>query len=419
MNSRMPLFVAFTMALGACGGSGDGNGNRPPPVPNPTDCATGIETPRAFSGLDFASPVAMKQAPNEPSRWFVVEQGGRIRAFENDPGVDTAVDFIDLTSRVHESGEAGLLGMAFHPDFANNGRVYLNFSELVDGDLRSVTAEFTSADGGQTLDPASERLLLTVPKDFENHNGGNVEFGPDGYLYIGLGDGGGSGDPDGNAQNPRSLLGKMLRIDVNARPRGAPYSVPTGADGNPFAANPLCDADNSNTQACPEIFALGLRNPWRWSFDRQTDELWAGDVGQNNWEEIDVIVRGGNYGWDVREGAHCFEPASGCPTAGLTDPVAEYDHGMGFSITGGYVYRGGQATEHAGRYVFGDFGGMIAALAPDGSGGFEIEELATQGCTPEGASGPLRISSFAEDLDGELYLLDYFRGELLRLVFTQ
>ncbi len=417
MNPRTPLFAATALVLAACGGGG--NGNMPPPVPNPPDCATGLETPRAFPHLSFASPVVMKQAPNDASRWFVAEQGGRIRAFENDPDADTTVDFVDLRSRVHDSGEAGLLGMAFHPDFANNGRVYLNFSEFVGGGVRSVTAEFTSMDGGQTLDPASERVLLTVPKPFENHNGGNVAFGLDGFLYVGLGDGGGSADPFGNAQNTRRLLGKMLRIDVDARPGGAPYGVPLGVGGNPFAANPLCNVDGTGSQACPEIFALGLRNPWRWSFDRQSGELWAGDVGQNRWEEINVIALGGNYGWDVREGAHCFEPSSGCSTAGLIDPVAEYDHDMGFSITGGYVYRGGQATQRSGRYVFGDFGGMIAALEPDGAGGFVIEEMVPQGCAPEGASGALRISSFAEDLDGELYLLDYQRGEILSLEFTE
>ena len=415
MNPRTPLLAALALALPACGGGG--NGSSGPPIPNPTDCATGIETPRAFPDLSFTSPVVMKQAPNDASRWFVVEQGGRIRSFENNADADTTVEFVDLTGRVHASGEAGLLGMAFHPDFANNGRVYLNFSELVGGGVRSITAEFTTMDDGQTLDPGSERVLLTVPKAFENHNGGNLEFGPDGYLYIGLGDGGGSGDRDGNAQNTQTLLGKMLRIDVDSRPGGAPYGIPSGAGGNPFAANPLCD-DGSETQACPEIFATGLRNPWRWSFDRQTNELWAGDVGQNNWEEIDLIELGGNYGWDVREGAHCFEPASGCSTANLIDPIAEYDHGMGSSITGGYVYRGGQATDFAGRYVFGDYFGMIAALVPAGAG-FQIEELVSQGCVPEGASGELRISSFAEDIDGELYLLDYGRGELLRLEFTE
>ena len=416
MNSRTSLPAAVALALVACGGGGDGN--MPPPVPNPPGCATGLDTPRVFPDLSFVSPVAMKQAPNDASRWFVVEQGGRIRTFENVPGADTAVDFVDLRDRVHESGEAGLLGLAFHPDFAANGLVYLNFSELVGGEVRSVTAEFASTDGGQTLDPGSERVLIRAPKRASNHNGGNIEFGTDGFLYIGLGDGGGAGDPDGNAQNTRRLLGKMLRIDVDARPGGAPYGVPIGPGGNPFSANPLCNADGTGAQACPEIFALGLRNPWRWSFDRQDGDLWAGDVGQGSWEEINVIRRGSNYGWDIREGAHCFEPASGCQTAGLIDPVAEYDHGVGFSITGGYVYRGGQATQLAGRYVFGDFGGMISSLSPDGTGGFEIDEHVPQGCAPEGASGTLQISAFAEDLDGELYLLDYNRGEVLRLEFT-
>jgi glucose/arabinose dehydrogenase len=416
MNPRKAVPAAVALALVACGGGDGDGGNIPPPNPDPPSCATGLETPRAFASLAFDSPVAMKQAPNDASRWFVVEQGGRIRTFANDPDASTAADFVDLRSRVHLSGEAGLLGMAFHPDFTTNGLVYLNFSELVGGVVRSVTAEFASADGGQTLAPASERVLMTVTKQATNHNGGNLEFGPDGFLYVGLGDGGGSGDPQGNAQNPQRLLGKMLRIDVDTRPGGAAYGIPAG---NPFAPNPLCNAGGTGLQSCPEIFATGFRNPWRWSFDRQNGDLWAGDVGQGNWEEIDLVVLGGNYGWDIREGAHCFEPASGCQTAGLIDPIAEYGHDAGFSITGGYVYRGGQATEVAGRYVFGDFGGMISSLAPDGVGGFDIVEHVPQGCTPEGATGALSISSFAEDLDGELYLLDYGRGQVHALEFTE
>jgi len=415
MIPRRAVPAAVALALAACGG---GSGSIPPPNPEPPACATGLETQRTFANLAFESPVAMKQAPNDASRWFVAEQGGRIRAFDNDPDADTAADFVDLRGRVHLSGEAGLLGMAFHPDFTTNGLVYLNFSELVGGEVRSVTAEFASADGGQTLAPASERVLMTVAKPATNHNGGNLEFGPDGYLYVGLGDGGGAADAAGNAQNPQRLLGKMLRIDVDVQPGGAPYGIPAGPDGNPFAANPLCNTDGTGLQNCPEIFALGFRNPWRWSFDRQNGDLWLGDVGEGSWEEIDLVVSGGNYGWNIREGAHCFEPASGCQTAGLIDPVAEYGHDAGFSITGGYVYRGGQATAVAGRYVFGDFGGMIASLAPDGAGGFDIVEHVPQGCAPEGATGGLSISSFAEDLDGELYLLDYGRGEILQLQFT-
>ena len=413
MNRHLIWPAGLPLALAACGGSGGGGITPPPP---PTCTATGVEAPRAFANLTFSSPVAMLQAPNDASRWFVVEQGGRIRAFANDPDATAATDFVDLSARVLAGGEAGLLGMAFHPDFATNGRVYLNFSEQVGAQVRSVTAEFTSMDGGQTLDPASERDLLVVDKPETNHNGGQLAFGPDGMLYVGLGDGGGAGDPAGNAQNPQRLLGKMLRIDVDSRPGGAPYGIPLD---NPNVGNPLCDADGTGTAACPEIYATGFRNPWRWSFDRQTGGLWVADVGQGDWEEIDVVERGKNYGWNTREGAHCFSPSSGCSTAGLTDPVAEYGHNIGFSITGGYVYRGGQATQVAGNYVFGDFGGMIAWLEPDGTGGFDVRQLAQQGCaTVPGTSGALAPSAFAEDLDGELYLLDYGRGQVRALTFT-
>lgn len=426
MQVRILLQFAIASALIACGGgSGNGGtggvndgGGTPPPPPPPTDgCSPSLSTPRVFKNLTFDSPVAMKQAPNDASRWFVVQQGGRIRAFGNDNSASSTDDFIDLSSRVHRDSEAGLLGIAFHPDFSANGRVFLNFTELAGGRLRSVTAEFKSRDGGQTLDPASERDLLTVDKPEANHNGGNLEFGPDGFLYIGLGDGGGAGRE--HAQDPHVLLGKMLRIDVDSQPGGAPYGIPSGPDGNPFAGNALCNADGTGSRNCPEIYALGFRNPWRWSFDRQNGELWVGDVGESDWEEIDRVELGRNYGWDVREGAHCFEPATGCATTGLTDPVAEYGHDIGFSITGGYVYRGGQSTNKAGRYVFGDYGGMIASLAPKDAGNLEVERMVKQGCAPDGAGGDLQISSFGEDLDGELYLLDYGRGEILRLEFTE
>ncbi len=418
MKRRILLPAGFSIALAACGGGGSGE-NVPAPGPGPRACSTGISTPRVFANLSFVSPVALLQAPNDASRWFVAEQGGRIRVFENDPAAATADVFVDLGSRVLFDGEAGLLGMAFHPDFATNGRVYLNLTEEVGGGIRSVTAEFKSLDGGLTLEPASERVLLTVDKPAANHNGGNLAFGPDGFLYVGLGDGGGAGDPDGNAQNAGSLLGKILRIDVDLQPGGAPYGIPGGRDGNPFSGNSLCNVNGTGAQDCPEIYALGFRNPWRWSFDRQAGDLWVGDVGQDSFEEIDVVESGGNYGWNAREGAHCFEPASGCTTAGLTEPVAEYRHDIGFSIIGGYVYRGLQSTALAGRYVFGDLGGMIASLEPDGVGGFTVQQLVERGCTPPGAVGALQVSSFAEDLDGELYVIDYGRGEIRQLEFTE
>ena len=192
MKRRILWPVGFSTALLACGGSDGGGDGQPPPNPQPPTCSAGIETPRAFPNLGFASPVAMKQPPSDASRWYLAEQDGRILVFANDPAVSDAEVFVDLRSRVHREGEAGLLGLAFHPDFTSNGRVYLNYSELIGAQLRSVTSEFTSLDGGQTLDPSSERVLLTVEKSATNHNGGNLAFGPDGYLYIGLGDGGGS-----------------------------------------------------------------------------------------------------------------------------------------------------------------------------------------------------------------------------------
>jgi uncharacterized repeat protein (TIGR03806 family) len=368
-----------------------------------------------FPGLTFASPVAMLQAPGDDSRWFVVEQAGRVRVFANDPAVTVMQDFLDIRGPVEFTGEAGLLGLAFHPDFPADPRVFVNYSNLAGSQLRSITSEFTSPDDGLTLNPNSERVLLTVNKFASNHNGGNVAFGPDGLLYIGLGDGGGGGDPQGNGQNPQRLLGKMLRIDIDSRPGGQAYGIPPD---NPFAGNPRCNANGTGAQSCPEIYALGLRNPWRWSFDRQTGELWLGDVGQGSFEEIDRIVRGGNYGWDFREGAHCFEPANNCPTAGLIDPVAEYGRNVGFSITGGFVYRGTQSTVLSGRYIFGDFGGMIASLAPGAGGTYDVTPLVENGDTPSGAPGPLQVSSFGEGNDGELYVLDYGRGHLRQLIFS-
>jgi uncharacterized repeat protein (TIGR03806 family) len=428
------ILALAALTLMACSGGGGGIPPPPPPPgsgldqrPSNTSClaparASGsstLSTPRAFPDLTFASPVALLQAPGDASRWFILEKVGLVREFDNNPAVSTTQVFLDIRGRVFNSGEAGLLGLAFHPDFAANGRAYVNYSASVGGSVRSITSEFTSPDGGLTLSPNSERVLLTINKPASNHNGGNLAFGPDGFLYIGLGDGGGGGDPQENAQNPQRLLGKMLRIDVDQQPGGEPYGIPGGATGNPFANNPRCNIDGTGAQNCPEIYALGLRNPWRWSFDRQTGDLWVGDVGQGSFEEIDLIERGGNYGWDTREGAHCFEPPAGCPTAGLIDPVVEYGRVMGFSITGGFVYRGTQTTELLGRYIFADFGsGMIASLTPGAGGTFTLTPLVLPGTTPPGAPGQLQISAFGEANDGELFLLDYGRGQVHQLMFT-
>ncbi len=372
-----------------------------------------------FPNLSFNDPVALLQAPGEASQWFVVEQIGVIRAFQNVPGVSATRAFLDIRDRVFRSttSEPGLLGLAFHPDYSSNGRAFVNYTASVGGILRSVTSEFTSPDGGLSLDPNSERVLLTIHKPFDTHNGGQLAFGPDGYLYIGLGDGGGDIDPLDNAQNPMRLLGKMLRIDIDSAE--LPYGIPGGATGNPFAGNPRCNADGTGAQNCPEIFALGLRNPWRWSFDHQTGLQWVGDVGQSNYEEINIMVRGGNYGWDIREGPICASGGNSCPSAGFVESAAAYSRSMGRAVTGGYVYRGTQSTNLFGRYLFGDFGsGMIASLTPGAGGTYTIAPHVAPGATPPGASAPLNISAFGQANDGELYLLDYFPGHIRQIVFT-
>jgi uncharacterized repeat protein (TIGR03806 family) len=337
------------------------------------------------------------QAPGNDDRWFVVEQPGRVLTFANAPDAAATTAFIDIMSRVVSGGERGLLGMAFDPGFATNGRVFLNYTRATPG-LQTVIASYVSRDGGLTLDPASEQVLLTVDQPFDNHNGGNLQFGADGLLYVGMGDGGSAGDPQDNAQNTRRLLGKMLRIDVSA---DAGYSIPSG---NPFAANPRCTT-GTGSDACPEIFALGFRNPWRFSFDRATGELWVGDVGQASWEEIDRVVAGGNYGWRFREGTHCYNPSTACPTANagrpLVDPVVEYDHGLGASVSGGYVYRGSTNRELVGRYVYADFSSGRLFVHDPGSSSLAAAVLAETSQS---------VSSFAEDTSGELYVVDYSGG---------
>lgn len=384
-------------------------------APTRTTGTSAVSVQRVFPNLTFTDPVAMLQAPGDSTRWFVVEKPGIIRVFANNPTVGTTQVFLDIRDRVIQLGdcECGLLGIAFHPNFPTENRVYINYN---DPQFRSITSEFRTTGGGLTLDPNSERVLLTVNKPSDNHNGGQLNFDSDGFLHLGLGDGGGGGDPQENAQNPMRLLGKMLRIDVDSQPGGQPYGIPSG---NLFAGNPRCNLNGTGSQNCPEIYASGFRNPWRWSFDRQTGTQWVADVGQGSWEEINIVTPGGNYGWDHREGAHCFEPQSGCQTAGLIDPVAEYDRSMGFSITGGYVYRGTQTTSLVGRYIFADFGsGMIASLTPGAGGTYTITQHVRPGTAPSGAPGPLSISAFGESNDGDLHVLDYIRGHIYRLVFT-
>lgn len=355
----------------------------------------------------------MLQAPGNSRRWFVVEQGGVVRSFDSVHPTTTTV-FADLDDRVHFPGpnaesEAGLLGMAFHPNFPADNRVFVAYtywSEVWGEPMVLRLASFRSNDGGATLDRATESILMSIQKPQDNHNGGHIAFGPDGFLYIGVGDGGGGGDPNRYGQRLTTLLGKILRIDVDG---ASPYEIPVT---NPYAGNAQCRTVPRASGACPEIYAVGFRNPWRWSFDRATGDLWVGDVGQGAFEEVNRVTLGGNYGWSCREGAENFNPTGpGCSGATLIDPVAEYDHTVGASITGGYVYRGPQNTSLTGRYIFADFvSGRLWAWLP---------ESASQPRRPtQLLASDLMISSFGEGNDGELYVIDY-GGALYRVVFER
>lgn len=347
----------------------------------------------SMGGFEFNRPVAAVFHPTAEGVWYVVEQRGVVWriALAADGSAD-AKPFIDFRSHVESRpNEAGLLGIALHPDFDLNGTVFLSYTALVGNSLESRVSRLSSADGGKTLDASTEEILISVTQPFQNHNGGNIAFGPDGFLYIGWGDGGDAGDPMGNGQNPTVLLGKILRIDVDS---GDPYGIPSD---NPFA-------DSMTTR--PEIFALGLRNPWRFSFDRETGALWLADVGQNKLEEIDIITSGGNYGWNLREGASCFLDAS-CDGA-FIDPISEYGRGEGISITGGYVYRGTRNPSLAGAFIAGDFGsGRLWAVDTDDDGTVRRRIVAATGTSP---------SSFAEGPDGELFLIDHTSGKISQIV---
>ena len=384
--------------------------------PGNSSCLAGAEptaslaVSRVFPALTFSSPVAMLQAPADPSRWYVVEQAGRVRMFDNAPNVGSTSTFVDISGRVTSGGERGLLGMAFHPDFPTDPRVFLSYTTTDPGPLTSRISSFRLASDNTTLDPGSETILLTVEQPESNHNGGHIAFGPDGYLYIGFGDGGSGGDPHGaigNGQNLQTVLGKMLRIDVGG-PAATAYSIPAG---NPFAGTGgACTTGTTTAAQCREIHAYGFRNPWRWSFDRGgSHALWVGDVGQSAWEEVDRVVSGGNYGWRCREGAHDYNLSCGSLQPRL-DPVAEYGRSAGFSITGGYVYRGTAIPALVGRYVFGDYGSGRIWHIPSGS------QPTVTVTGSQGISTGLGIASFGEALDGELYVVDINGGGLHRIV---
>jgi glucose/arabinose dehydrogenase len=349
----------------------------------------------------FASPVHVTHAGDGSGRIFVVEQGGTIRIIL-DNGVVLPTPFLDLASlnppRLVAGGERGLLSVAFPPGFAGKQHFYVYYTRAVDNAI--LVARYRVSVGDPNVaDPASEGEILVVPHpEFGNHNGGQLAFGPDGYLYIGTGDGGGGGDRDNNAQNPLSRLGKLLRIDVESD------AIPYGVSGNPFVGN---------ANFLPEIWALGLRNPWRFSFDRGTGDLYIGDVGQGDFEEIDFQAAGDligrNYGWNIMEGESCYPPGTvGCNRTGLALPVFVYDHSLGCSVTGGHVYRGSEFPSLQGVYLFGDLcSTRIWGIRKNGAA-WDNALLAN--------NTTLTITTFGEDESGNVYVVNYANGDLLKIL---
>ncbi|MBV6497681.1 MAG: hypothetical protein DYH05_05095 [Acidobacteria bacterium ACB1] len=348
-----------------------------------------------------SSPVLIRSANDGSGRLFVVQQSGTIRVFL--PGQRTSEQFIDISTKISAGGERGLLGLTFHPDFATNGKFYVNYT--ASGSGTTVVAEYTTTTGtgdSNTGNPNSERILFQVPQPFSNHNGGMVEFGPDGYLYIGMGDGGSGNDPGNRAQNRSLLLGKMLRIDPDSV--SPAYQIPPG---NPFTGANTARCDNGSTTAgntCQEIWSIGMRNPWRWSFDRLNGSLWVADVGQGSLEELDIVTGGGNYGWRVYEGNSCtnLDPSL-CIPANYQMPFYQYSHSSGrCSVTGGYVYRGTQGSLPYGAYVFGDYcSGEIWYW-------YNNQATLVQ-------NTPRNVFSFGEDELGELYVV-YGNGQIDKIV---
>jgi glucose/arabinose dehydrogenase len=371
--------VAFVLAVGFA----------PPQTAGLSFDPTRINVALRNVGSGFHDPVLLTNAGDGSRRRFVVEQAGTVRTLESGP---SATPFLDIRGLVLAGGERGLLGLAFHPNFASNGKLYVDYTRKGDG--ATVIDEYRVTTNKNAVSLSTRRRLLLIGQPYSNHNGGGIAFGPDGYLYIGMGDGGSGGDPQDRAQNLNSLLGKMLRIDVNGTSSGKAYRIPSS---NPYVGKSGLD----------EIWAYGLRNPWRWAFDRVTGDLWIADVGQGSWEEVDRATaasgsgRGVNYGWDDMEGRHCFEPLSGCKTAGRALPIVEYAHAVSgtdnCSITGGHVYRGVHFPLLRGGYFFGDYCSgriwVVSATAP-------AKAVAT--LLPISTSS---ITSFGQDEDGELYVV--------------
>jgi len=344
----------------------------------------------------FTSPIGMASPKDGTNRLFIIEQRGKIKIIKN--GTLLSTPFLDISSKIDNLNigysEKGLLGLTFHPDYKTNGRFFVYYSAPCtekEFDHKSVLAEYKVASSNFDIANTHEEVLMEILEPESNHNGGCIQFGKDGYLYIGAGDGGGGGDEHGtigNGQNLNTLLGKILRIDVDSK---HPYGIP--AD-NPFVGK---------SDVKPEIYAYGLRNPWRFSFDRVTGRLYCGDVGQNEWEETDIIEKGKNYGWRIMEGTHCYNPSSGCKTNGLALPVNEYSHETGISICGGYMYRGLKFPSLHGYYIFGDWNGKLFYLKQEKNASWIRGEIIFGDSNSNDIGA--KLNSLGEDENGEVYLI--------------
>lgn len=385
------------MVAAACHSSTQSTSLAPDSSGNGTTASGSVATSvvNAYPKLTFSSPVEYTHANDGTNRVFVIEQEGTIRVFENDANTASAGTYLDIKNKVASGGEMGLLGLAFHPDFKQNGYFYVNYTK--NNPRETIVSRFKAPSAGASkVDPASEVILFRFEQPYSNHNGGKVLFGPDGYLYVSTGDGGSGGDPQNNGQNRSSWLGKILRVDVNSTEKGN-YGIP--AD-NPFKSN-----KNGYRE---EIFAYGLRNPWRVSFDAN-GRLWVGDVGQDKIEEVDIVTKGGNYGWRIKEANADYNAKGNTVDASeLIPPIWHYSHANGdVSITGGIVYRGAANPALRGKYIYADYAsGRIWALTTKDGKTATNQEL---------MSGAGAISAFGEDQKNELYMCDLGSGKILKL----
>lgn len=396
-----PCTITDGCKNGKCAGGTDqcaamaaGIGNSPCKLEGDLPKASAIELQPWFSKLPISQPIYLTPFADGTDRLVVLTRPGEVHLFDNQKDVGKTKLLLDLKAKVNTAGEGGLLSIAFHPQFGKNRKLYLNYTSV--GKFSTIISEFTTLqDDAEIIDPASEKVLLTIVQPYTNHNGGQILFDQTGMLLIGMGDGGSANDPLGAGQDPGNLLGKILRIHVDNQDPGKAYAVPKD---NPFVGSP---------GYAPEIWATGMRNPWRISMDRQTGQIWAADVGQNKWEEVDIVEKGKNYGWNTMEGKHCFNPAVGCNQTGLTLPVAEWPHGEANSITGGYVYRGSQNPGLFGSYVTADYAtGKFWSVTAQG-GDYTVKTLLDTSYAPV---------SFGEDRDGELYVIQLYPMAIWKVV---